>query len=300
MSSSKTVYIIIPVLNHWEQTKTCLDSLRASIYNDIVIIVVDHGSTDNTKKTIGADYPEVRYITDSIDKWWAGATNRGINLALEQDAKLIMLLNNDCSIASNTISSLVNHHYSQKEAIIAPVQVNKNNSRKITNTTTCFLLGFPTLIVPHISAFSSDATGLKKTGLIIGGRGVLIPGIVFNKVGLLDDAHLPHYGADHDFYLRCKKSGIPLFIDTRSLVYVDEKRTGIAGGKYTSLKQITRVIKNRRSHLNIKDLSALYKRHYPVRMLFPIGVFLNLVRHFSIFFLSVPIRLVYQLFYKQR
>ncbi len=40
------IHIVIPVFNGWKQTKLCLDALRASIYRDMEIIDVDHGSTD--------------------------------------------------------------------------------------------------------------------------------------------------------------------------------------------------------------------------------------------------------------
>lgn len=33
---------------------------------------------------------------------------------------------------------------------------------------------------------------------------------VFETVGLFDEKNFPHNGADHDFYLQCRKNKIPL------------------------------------------------------------------------------------------
>ena len=40
-----------------------------------------------------------------------------------------------------------------------------------------------------------------------------------------------------------------------------------------------RTFRDRRSHRNLRDLSALFRRHYPIRGLYPLGVGLNLLRY---------------------
>ncbi len=103
------IHIIIPVFNGWPQTKVCLDALRASSYRDLEIIVVDHGSTDETKKALPAEYPEVVHLLGEPTLWWTGATNLGIRTATNRGAGTIMLLNNDCYVTPETIERLMAH-----------------------------------------------------------------------------------------------------------------------------------------------------------------------------------------------
>jgi hypothetical protein len=41
---------------------------------------------------------------------------------------------------------------------------------------------------------------------------------------------------------------------------------------------LVRALSDRRSHRNIRDLSALFRLYYPIRPLFFIGVTLNVIR----------------------
>ncbi len=85
-------------------------------------------------------------------------------------------------------------------------------NRDIIGVTSCFLLGFSTLIPPAGWYRFRYPAGLVPTPLICGGRGVILSAATFQQVGMLDEEHLPHYGADHDFYFRCRKAGLQLFI----------------------------------------------------------------------------------------
>ncbi len=279
------LFIVIPVLNGWTHTKRCLDALSASTYSLFKIIIVDHGSTDDTKLRLKADYPEVIHLLADPDLWWAGASNVGIRYALDQGAEQIMLLNNDCFVTPETLRHLIDHSRHMGKAVIAPIQRSAVDKSLLRNrATSCFLLGFPTLAIPGRLADKLDQHSLVPVRLIMGGRGVIVPTSVFNTVGLLDEVNLPHYGADHDFYLNCKKHRIPLFLATDAHVYIDDTRTTLAArlGALSSRKFL-RTLTDRRSHKNLRDLSMLFKKHYPIKGLHYLGVALNLLRYLMIY-----------------
>lgn len=275
------IHIVIPVFNGWKQTKICLDALRASLYRELEIIVVDHGSTDETKEALPSQYPEVVHIFGEPTLWWTGATNLGIRTAMDRGATNIMLLNNDCYVEPETILCLVAHARENDEAIIAPVQRDYFTKRVLCVTAaTCYLLGFPTLVLPRKAINSLGEKRLLPTRLIIGGRGVLIPAAVFERLGMFDEVHLPHFGSDNDFYLRCRKQGIPLFVATDATVCIDNTRTTLAANvDQMGLKQFLQTLVDRRSHRNIRDLTALFRLHYPIKGLHHLGVALNLLRY---------------------
>ena len=285
------VHVVIPVFNRWNQTRKCLAHLNDSSFKSLQIIVVDHGSTDGTAAGLKNEYPDVLRVSGSRDLWWSGATNLGVRTALKRGASHIMLLNNDCYVSPNTVEVLISHSGKHTNAIIAPVHRNLQSGEIITKRGgTLFLLGFPTLQLPGKSLYKPGTTDLRPTPLVMGGRGTLLPAKVFEKIGLFNDVDLPHYWSDHDFFLRCKKSGIAQYIAQGTVVDIDESTTSTASQlRDMTLPEFFESFRNRRSHRNVKDLSSLFRLHYPIPFLYPVGVFLNMARY-TLAFLWARIR----------
>lgn len=288
---AKHVHVVIPVLNRWEQTRKCLAHLRDGSFTNLSIIVVDHGSTDGTAAGLKKEYPDVLRIQGSSELWWSGATNLGVRTALEDGASLIMLLNNDCYVSRNTLEVLVSHSAAHPAAIIAPVHRNLHSGEIMTRRGgTLFVLGFPTLLLPGKSLYKPGTTDLRPASLIMGGRGTLIPAEIFERLGLFNDVDLPHYWADHDFFLRCKKNGVAQYLAQGTAVEIDETTTSTASQlEHMTLPQFIDTFKSRRSHRNVRDLLSLFRLHYPIPGLYPAGVFLNVARY-TVVYLFVRIR----------
>lgn len=280
-----SVHIIIPDYDGWDQTKICLQALRDSTYKSWHTIVVDHGLSDATANGLRAMYPGVTRLSGGTDLWWTGATNLGIRWAMGHGATHIMLLNNDCYVAPDTTKRLVAHMQQTGEAIIAAVQRDYATKQVLYDTASaCLLLGFTTFMSPRVLSKSSRQKTLLPTKLVIGGRGVLIPASVFERIGLFDEEALPHYGADHDFYLRARQQGVPLLTALDAIVYVDNRKTTLARRLGTlSFAEFRSTLSSRRSHRNLKDLNALFKKHYPLKGLHHVGVTLNLMRYVLIY-----------------
>ncbi len=278
------IHVIIPVFDGWKQTKICLDALRASTYRNLEIIVVDHGNDHEVKKALPSHYPEVIQVSGDPSMWWAGATNLGIRTAMSRGAKTIMLLNHDCYVEPETIQRLAAHADDTGEAMIAPIPFDHSTKRVLAVTShTCFLLGFPTLVLPGKEK-EIGKRRLLPTRLILGGRGVLIPSTIFERFGLFDEVNLPSYYSDFDFFLRCGGRGILLFIAADAKIYVDDTRTTLAKGlEKMSLKDFLQTLVVPRSHRNIRDLTAIFRFHYPIKGLHHLGVTLNLFRYFVIY-----------------
>ncbi len=81
-SWNATVSVVIPCFNYGKYLRECLDSVFAQTYPDIEVIVVDDGSTDDTKQVCGR-YPKVRYVYQE-NKGLSAARNAGIRHAKGQ------------------------------------------------------------------------------------------------------------------------------------------------------------------------------------------------------------------------
>lgn len=280
------LYIVIADFNGYEQTRRCLQAIFACKDVPFVVVLVDHGTCDETEVGVSVEFPDVFRVKGSADLWWTGATNLGIKVALQQGAEVIMLLNNDCYVTACTLQSMLEYGNLQPEAIIAPVQRDwKSGALLAINARSCLLLGF--LTRPGPRQIESNMPALLPVELIIGGRGVVISRSVFERIGLFDEQHLPHYGADHDFYMRARKAGVNLYTATRVLVDIDNSRTTMADQpERLDFRQFLQTLRSIRSHRNVKDVSALFRKHYPIPRCYGVGVALYIVRYCLVYALK--------------
>jgi GT2 family glycosyltransferase len=280
------MFIVITDFNGFSQTRRCLAALRASRFQNFTTVVVDHGTSNETRNNLAEEFPEVIRLSGAPHLWWAGATNTGIRYSLDKCAKAVMLLNNDCYVTPDTIGELFALWTEHQGAIIAPIQRDCQSGAITTITpSSSFLLGFPSLSGPRQLTSAMQAKRLLPTKIIAGGRGALINAELFKTFGFFDEKQLPHYWADHDFYLRVyKQGGVPLFIATRSFVDLDSARTTMADnpGRLT-FQQWIYSLHSIRSHHNLAHVTELFKRHYPFRRLYMFGVMLYTGRYFIVY-----------------
>jgi len=265
-----------------------MEALRASQYRDFTVVVVDHGTTDETRIGLASEFPEVIRIAGPSDAWWTGATNVGIRFALDQGADMLMLLNNDSYVTPETIGVLIRLGQQNTTAIIAPIQRDWQ-SGKITTISirSFFLLGFPTTAGPRKLTAAMSTKELLAVKLIRGGRGVIIPVKVFTRMGLFDEAHLPHYYADHDFYLRASRHNIPLYVSTRTFIDIDDTRTTLADNPGSlNFSEFLHSLRSIRSHRNLKFITALFRKHYPIPYLHLFGVALYTGRYVLVYLIK--------------
>ena len=83
MDWTSFIYIIIPVHNRMEFTRQCLNSLTQQTYRKFKIIVVDDGSSDETRVMIQKEFSEVDLLHGDGNLWWTGATNFGVKHVLK-------------------------------------------------------------------------------------------------------------------------------------------------------------------------------------------------------------------------
>jgi len=281
------LWIVIPVFNAWTTTKKCLTALSRSEHKDFRVVVVDHGTDDETAKGMAREFPDYTRVAGGPEIWWAGATNLGIRHAIAAGARMIMLLNNDAFVETTTIETLIECSRRVPGTIVAPVQVSEKSGEVLfIGLRHLLVLGFVGLPGPRRITQKMQKKGLLPVPMIGGGRGVIVPVQVFDKVGLLDDAALPHYYSDNDFYIRCKAAGVPLYICLASRVRLDESRTSVAHDyELLTPREFLASLHDPRSHRNIKYLKAFFRKHYPVRSLYLVGYWLSIGRYLVMYFL---------------
>ncbi len=100
------VSVIIITKNHSRYLKRCLDSLLVQGYKNYEIIIVDHNSTDNTKKLVETYNSEkIKYFFYKKEKNIAAVRNFGIKNSV---GDYIFFTDADCMVAKNWLEEGVN------------------------------------------------------------------------------------------------------------------------------------------------------------------------------------------------
>ena len=102
--------LVVAVVLTWNDTRmtaACVGSLFDSDYARLRVVVVDNGSDTRCGEVIKRRFPAVDLVVLPRNLGFTGGANRGIERAFELGADFVHLLNNDATVASNVVSSLL-------------------------------------------------------------------------------------------------------------------------------------------------------------------------------------------------
>lgn len=98
------VNVVIPNWNGKKFLKGCLDSLLASNYPQVEVVIVDNGSKDGSVEFLEAEYPQVKLVKFAQNTGFSPAVNAGIR---SSNGEFVALLNNDTVVEPDWISEMI-------------------------------------------------------------------------------------------------------------------------------------------------------------------------------------------------
>ncbi|MDB4926947.1 glycosyltransferase family 2 protein [Mucilaginibacter sp.] len=107
------ISIITVTKNAGKTLGRCIESVIAQKYSNTEYIIIDGGSTDNTRQIINSYNPHISFYISEPDKGIYDAMNKGIQIAT---GDIIGMLNADDFFASNDILSCVAEAFSRQNA----------------------------------------------------------------------------------------------------------------------------------------------------------------------------------------
>ena len=214
-----SLYTIIVTYNGSQWIQKCIQSLvDSSIKTEI--IVIDNGSSDGTQDIIKS-FPSIQFIQSETNLGFGKSNNIGINIALENSADYVFLLNQDAWIEKDTLKSLLNvlsQH--EKIGVASPIHLNGEG--------TSLDKLFGTYVAPKLSndpcLFMSDSYTQQLAEYyevdFVNAAAWLLSRECIEKIGLFDPLFY-HYGEDVNYCQRLNYFNYKLAIVPNSKIYHD-------------------------------------------------------------------------------
>jgi glycosyltransferase involved in cell wall biosynthesis len=243
-SKQKVVSVIIPCYNYARFLGEAIDSVTRQTYPHTEVIVVDDGSTDDTKQVVTA-YPSVRYIRQD-NAGVSRARNTGLSMS---HGAYVLFLDADDRLLPDAIA----------------IGLRALDERKDC----AFAFGFNVSIGPRegVNELPCDTRytyeGLLKTNFIGNPGSVLYNRWVFSHVGGFDETNGP--AADYDLYLRIARQ-FPIVCHHRPVVEYRRHAESMSGNAKGMLGATLTALKKQREHIDgNQELRAAYevgRRHW--------------------------------------
>lgn len=223
----KDIAIIIPNWNGGEFLKDCLTSLRKIESNNLFVIVVDNGSSDNSISLIKNNFSEVAVLENKENLGFAAACNQGIKYCLEKKIDYVLLLNNDTVVAPDFLDRMLEASGQDKVGIVGAKIYYHDQPKKIWFAGGRFINWRAS--GQHKSWMKNDQKNLCGVGDsdFITGCAMLIKKEVFQDVGFFFEPYFLTV-EDLDFCYQAKKKGwkIKVALDAKIWHKVSFSRQG--------------------------------------------------------------------------
>ena len=212
-------YIVIVNWNLKNDTLVCVESLFTAGAKAGQVIVVDNDSSDGSVDALQERFgSSVQTIHSSQNLGFAGGSNLGIQFALDQGARWILLLNNDTHVAPTFLEELKSAIEQDPEVgILGPVILYHDFPERIWY--------FGDRLIPGLLATKSlyrNQTYRQFPRLVrvdfVNGCGMLVKSDVFNRIGLFDASYFM-YGEEVDLCWRARAAGFSLAIATQARMW---------------------------------------------------------------------------------
>lgn len=228
LSRQPRLTVIIPNFNGAAYLPTCLTALRHQTYPHLETILVDNASTDESRRIIWRDFPEVQLLPLKHNVGFSGAINRGLEHAR---GEIIAPLNNDTEVTPGWAQALVAALDTYPEAGIAASKILLFDRRNILHSAGD---GFGRDGLPfNRGVWQKDEGQFDNDVYIFGGCGgaVAYRRSMLAEIGNFDEA-LFMYLEDVDLNWRAQLAGYRAVFVPQAVVYHHLSATG--GGPLAS------------------------------------------------------------------
>jgi len=186
--------------------------------------VVDDGSTDGTSEMLAKEFPQVIVLSGDGSLFWTAAINLGVRLALTLGAEYVLTLNNDTVASENFLEQMLSWADVTHHALLGALDIDmKTQTPHYGGEKIDWKWSKSHFLLNELK--ENERQGLHEVSLYPG-RGLLIPKMVFDTIGLFEEKMLPHYLADYDFTQMASRNGFKIYCNYDAKLYTYPEEGG--------------------------------------------------------------------------
>jgi len=204
--------IAIPNYNGCNVLEVCLQSIEKWLgsHPDLgEVVVVDDGSTDETRAKLPARFPFVRWIWQEENRGFCHAANRAV---AECRAPIAILLNNDIEVTGDIISPL-RKYFEDDQTFAVTFRSFQNDGQTFREGAKRLVWrqGFP--VVFHAERHQPEAVGGRILSAYAVGGHAAFRRDMFCALGGFDSLFHPFYWEDVDLGMRARERGWEIYYE---------------------------------------------------------------------------------------
>ncbi len=233
MDGSKVCAVVVN-WNGREYIEPCLETLVASDYAPLEVLVVDNASTDGSPEFVRESFPSVGLLLNDRNEGYAAGANAGVKAALDGGADYVLLLNNDVELAPDAVARLVETAREHPGAAFVGPKIYYHEPPDVI-----WSLGGAVSYwsgnIRHIAIRRRDDgryEGVREVDYVTGAS-ILCASAALRRIGLMDEAYYM-YNEDTDWCARAKRHGYSVLVEPRAKVW--HKVSMSSGGGLTQYK----------------------------------------------------------------
>ncbi|MBC3538506.1 glycosyltransferase family 2 protein [Rufibacter sediminis] len=211
----KKLSIVIPTYNRGGKIKTTLDSLKAQTFTDFEVIIVNDGSTDNTREVLdnlSLQYAYAIQVIHQENLGRSGARNSGFAAAT---APIVVSFDDDMRLEPQCLEE----HYKHHQALPGSIQVGEvKEDPNLAETDIQRFLAH--VRVGWLKVLHEAEMPMRRENTYITSANFSISKLDFDRIGGFD----PRLRAivDYDLAMRATVLGIPIYYNKNAFAWHDD------------------------------------------------------------------------------
>ncbi len=227
------VVAVVLTYNSAADIQACLESLQASSFQGMGIVVVDNDSTDGTPDLVAKEYPAVPLIRSSANRGFGAGCNLGIRAAMARGAEAIFLVNPDSYVEPDTVARLAEFMASHPSAAACGPKTLSTTPMSDGENRLLYAGSFRRWLpmrqrIPGIGQADRGGPTEPLTVDFIWGHGMYIRSSALRDVGCFDEAFFMYY-EDLDLSRRFVSLGLELWCVPAAIMWHDAPDGARAG-----------------------------------------------------------------------